>query len=86
LLVGIVAVLVAPGWVTGLIILFDLVALGWSFGILNYAHSPGGRWVLIAALFLVIGLFLGVVRGLRHLGDAEFSARLGNIRKLGRYW
>jgi putative effector of murein hydrolase LrgA (UPF0299 family) len=86
LLVGVATVFFAPGWVTGLVILFDLVALGWSSGILNYTHSPGGRWVLIAVLFLFIGLFLGVVRGLRHLSDAEFTTRLGNIRKLGRFW
>ncbi len=86
LLVGIATVAFAPGWVTALVIVFDLVALGWSFGILNYTHSAGGRWVLVAVLFLFIGLFIGVLRGLRHVGEAEYTTRLTNIRKLGRYF
>jgi hypothetical protein len=86
LLVGVAAAAFAPGWVTALIIVFDLVALGWSFGILNYVHSTGGRWVLVAVLFLFIGLFIGVLHGLRHVGEAEFTTRLTNIRKLGKYF
>jgi hypothetical protein len=76
----------APAWLTGLIVLFDLVALGWSLGILNYTHSADGRWVLIAVPFLFIGLYVGVIRGLRHHGEAEFITRLGNIRRNGRYF
>jgi len=86
LLVGVLAVMVAPPWLTGLAVVFDLVALGWSSGILNYAHTSSGRWVLVAVPFLLVGLYFGVIRGLRHLGDTEFSARLGNIRKMGRYF
>jgi hypothetical protein len=85
LLIGIAAAFIAPGWVTALIVIFDLVALGWSSGILKYTHTANGRWVLIAVPFLLIGLFVGVTRGLRHLGDAEFNTRQTNIRKMGRY-
>jgi hypothetical protein len=85
LLVGFVVALIAPGLVKGLVILFDLVALGWSSLILGYADSTRGRWVLIATAFLLIGMFWGVIRGLRHLGDAEYAGRLGNIRRLGRW-
>jgi hypothetical protein len=86
LLVGIAAAWWAPGWVTGLVILFDLVALGWSSLILHYTDKSAGRWVLVAALFLAIGLYFGVLRGLKYVGEAEFTTRLGNIRRLGRYF
>jgi hypothetical protein len=87
LLVGVV-VTATPGYVKAAVIVFDLVALGWSFGILNYIdHSRSSvPWVFIAVAFLLAGMAWGVVRGLRHLGDAEFTARLGNIRKLGRWF
>jgi hypothetical protein len=85
LLVGFLVALVVPGFLKGLIILFDLVALGWSSIILGYSDSTRGRWVLIGTAFLLIGMFIGVIRGLRHLGDAEFVGRLGNIRRLGRW-
>ena len=86
LLVGMAAVMFAPAWLTGLIILFDLVALGWSSGILHYTDTGGGRWVLVAALFLAIGLYLGVLRGLKYVSEAEFRTRLGNIRRNGRFF
>jgi hypothetical protein len=79
-------VMFAPGWLKGLVILFDLVALGWSSGILHYTDTGTGRWVLIAALFLAIGLYLGVVRGVAYVSENEFRTRMGNIRKNGRYF
>jgi hypothetical protein len=85
LLAGVVASMLAPGWLTAVIVVFDLVALGWTSGILNYTHSSRGRWVLIAIPFLLIGLFAGVLRGLRHLGDVEFNTRRRGIRGLGRF-
>jgi hypothetical protein len=85
LLAGILVARIAPPWLMWVIIIFDLVALGWSFGILRYTDSARGRWVLIGAIFLVIGLFLGVKNGLKHLSEAEYTTRLSNIRKLGRY-
>jgi len=76
----------APGWLKGLVILFDLVALGWSAVILHYTDTGGGRWVLVAMLFLAIGLYLGVVRGVGYVSENEFRTRMGNIRKNGRYF
>jgi hypothetical protein len=84
-LVGMAAVWFTPGWVKTLVLIFDLVALGWSAVILHYTDTGLGRWVWIAAIFLVIGLFLGVKNGLKHLGESEYGTRLGNIRKNGRY-
>jgi hypothetical protein len=78
-------ILATPGFIRAVVIIFDIVALGWSYGILHWADSAENRWVWIAALFLFIGLFIGVIRGLKYLSEAEFTTRLGNIRKLGRY-
>jgi hypothetical protein len=85
LLVGMAAIRIAPGWLTALIITFDIVALGWSFGILHYADTGSGRWVLIAVLFLLIGLFIGAIRGLRLLGDHEYLTRRNGMRARG-WW
>jgi len=86
LLVGMATVMFAPGWLRGLVILFDLVALGWSSGILHYTDTGGGRWVLVAALFLAIGLYLGVVRGVGYVSENELRTRMANIRKNGHYF
>jgi hypothetical protein len=83
LLVGMITIWFAPPWLVGLIITADIVALGWSFGILHYADTGNGRWVWVAVVFLLIGLYLGVIHGLRHLSNSEFSTRLKNIRNMG---
>jgi hypothetical protein len=86
LLVGILLSSFGPAWLRWIVFTGDLVALGWSVNILHYADTGTGRWVLIAVAFLLIGMFIGVVNGLRHLGDAEMRARLTNIRRIGRYF
>jgi len=85
MLLGFLVALVGPGIVKGVVITCDLIALGWSSLILGYADSARGRWVLVATAFLLIGMFWGVLRGLRHLGDAEYAARVRNIRNIGRW-
>ena len=86
LLAGMITIRVAPGWLVALIVTGDLVALGWSFGILHYADTGTGRWVLVAIVFLLIGLYFGVLNGLKHISESEMRTRLGNIRKNGRYF
>ena len=83
LLVGMATVWFTPGLVKSLVLVFDLVALGWSAVILHYTDTGTGRWVLVAAAFLLIGMFIGVLNGLRHLGEAEFRTRKGSIRRIG---
>jgi len=83
-LAGMVTIMFAPPWLVALVVTGDIVVLGWSFGILHYADTGNGRWVWVALIFLFIGLYLGVIRGLRHLSDYEFGARLRNIRSIGR--
>ncbi len=85
LLVGMITIWFAPPWLVWVIITADIVALGWSFGILHYADTGNGRWVWVAALFLIIGLYFGVKHGLRHLSDSEMATRLRNIRNMGRW-
>jgi hypothetical protein len=83
LLVGMATVWFTPGWIKTLVIIFDLVALGWSAVVLHYADTATGRWVLVAAGFLLLGMFIGVLNGLRHLGEAEYRTRKTGIRKAG---
>ena len=83
LLAGMAVVWFTPGWLKTIVVIGDLVALGWSLVILNYADKGSGRWVWIAAIFLVIGMFIGVLNGLKHLGESERRGRLTNIRRNG---
>jgi len=73
----------APGWLLGLIITFDIVALGWSFVILHYADTGNGRWVLVGVFFLLIGMFLGRGQGLKMLSVSEFLTRRTIMRNRG---
>jgi hypothetical protein len=85
ILVGILAVFFAPAWLLTLVIIFDLVALSWTFGILNYADSAHGRWVWVAVPFLLLGMYFGVLRGLTLLSNHERAGRLTGIRARG-WW
>jgi hypothetical protein len=86
ILIGFAVASFAPVWVRAAVIVFDLVALGWMSGILGYADRSKGHWVWFAIVFLGIGLFLGVARGLRFLSEYEFSTRLRNIRGEGHFF
>ena len=83
LLVGMAAMKFAPGWLLGLIITFDIVALGWSFVILHYSDTGNGRWVLVGVLFLLIGMYLGRGQGLKMLSVSEFLTRRTIMRNRG---
>ena len=85
MLVGILVWMFAPGWVKGLVITFDLVALGWSTGILNYSHSAHGRWVPVAVLGIIVGISIGMIRGLRALSEHEFLTRRSGMASRG-WW
>jgi hypothetical protein len=85
MLVGILAWVIAPGWVKGLVLAGDLVALGWDIGILNYSHSAHGRWVPIAVIALIVGIAIGMYRGLRALSEHEYLTRVGGMRARG-WW
>jgi len=84
-LVGMAAVWFTPGWVKTLVVIFDLFALGWSAVILRYTDTGVGRWVWIGAICLLLGMFIGVKNGLKHLSGSEYGTRLSNIRKNGHW-
>ncbi len=86
MLAGMATIWFTPGWLKAIVLICDLVALGWSAVILHYTDTGTGRWVLVAAAFLLIGMFIGVLNGLRHLGDAEFRSRRNTIRKIGGWF
>jgi hypothetical protein len=85
ILIGILAVFFAPAWLLTFVIIFDLVALGWTFGILNYAHSAHGRWVWVAVPFLLFGLWYGATRGLKMLSEHEFLTRRSGMKARGMW-
>ncbi len=39
----------------------------------------------IQHIAVVVGLYFGRIRGLRHLGEAEFRTRVTNVRRIGRF-
>ena len=56
----------------------------------QHAHTSAGggsgfAFLVIAAVFLVIGLHFGRRRGLRHLGEVEFRNRWANVRGYRRW-
>ena len=84
LLIGLV-VAATPAIVKVPVIVFDIVALGWSFGILHYADTGNGRWVLVGVAFLLIGLWFGATRGLKMLGEHEFLTRRSGMKARGMW-
>ena len=46
---------------------------------------PKRVWLIVVAIAVVVGLYFGRMRGLRHLGESEFRARLTNIRRISRF-
>jgi hypothetical protein len=84
LLVGFAVAAFTPGIVKGLVLLFDVVALGWSTGILHYSDTGNGRWVLIAVAAAIVGIGIGTIRGLRMLGEHEYLTRHSGMG--GRGW
>ena len=63
-------------------------ALG-VLGRLSHTSGGGGAsilvWLIVVAIAVVVGLYFGRIRGLRHLGEAEFRTRVTNIRRIGRF-
>jgi hypothetical protein len=41
--------------------------------------------LIVGAIALVIGPYFGRIRGLRHLGEAEFRTRWTNVRGVSRW-
>ena len=83
--------LFAPEWVAWLVALAALVALG-AFHVVSVNHVGHVRvragnlfWLFIFAIGGIAGLIYGRIRGLRHLGEAEYRTRRTNIRRISRF-
>jgi protein-S-isoprenylcysteine O-methyltransferase Ste14 len=84
LLFGVGVALLAPRWITGIVVIIALAIIG---GI-HFAHHISSKdvsYALVAGAALVIGLIWGRIRGLRHLGEADFNTRLTAIRRISRW-
>ncbi len=88
LLIGLLIARIAPGWVFGILVVVALGALG-VLGRLSHTSGGGGAsilvWLIVVAIAVVVGLYFGRIRGLRHLGEAEFRTRVTNDRRIGRF-
>ena len=83
--VGLVAAIL-PGWLRGVLLVVAIIGTGWLALLGHNAHSRAVPWLLVAGGGLVAGLFFGRLRGLRHLGEAEYRTRLTNIRRVNRFF
>lgn len=89
LLIGVLIGLFAPEWVAWIVVLVALIALG-AFRVVTVNHSSHIRtgdliWIFIFALGGIVGLIYGRIRGLRHLGEAEFRTRRASVRRISRW-
>ena len=87
LLIGLGAVIL-PGWLRLILAIVAVFSLGWVSVVDHHVSYSSGtvRWVLVALLGLVVGLFWGRIRGLRHLGESDFRIRFGNVRGVRRWF
>jgi hypothetical protein len=88
LLIGLLIARIAAGWVFGILLVVALAALG-VLGRLSHTSGGGDAsllvWLIVVAIAVVVGLYFGRMRGLRHLGESEFRTRLTNIRRISRF-
>jgi len=76
---------ILPGWLTGLLLVVAVFASGILPSVTHHAHSSTVVYLIIGLIPLVIGMYIGRVRGLRHLGEAEFQTRWKNVRGVSRW-
>jgi hypothetical protein len=86
LLVGILAVWIFPGWVSGILFFIALLVSGILSSFRNHAHSTEVPFIIVGIIALVIGLYFGRIRGLRQLGESDFRTRFTNIRGIRRWF
>ena len=69
-----------PARLTGLLFVVALFASNVLPSIAHHVHSSTVPYLIVGAIAPVVGLYFGRVRGLRHLGEAEFRTRWRNVR------
>lgn len=85
LLVGLLVALLASEVIAWILVAISIAALG---GLRLIGHHLGGTfatWLLVIAGSVVLGVIIGRVRGLKHLGVWEFGNRLAGIKKVSRF-
>lgn len=80
--------LIFPGWVAILLFVVALLASGLlhSGGGGGHIHSTALPYLIVAVIAVLVGLYFGRIRGLRHLGESDFRTRLRNIRGISRWF
>jgi hypothetical protein len=80
--------LIFPGWVAILLFVDALLASGLlrSGGGGGHIHSAALPYLIVAVIAVLVGLYFGRIRGLRHLGESDFRTRLRNIRGISRWF
>jgi hypothetical protein len=76
---------ILPAWLTGLLFVAALFASNVLTSVTHHAHSSTGPYLIFGLIALVVGLYFGRIRGLRHLGEAEFRTRWTNVRGVSRW-
>lgn len=85
-LVGILAVWILPGWLSGGLFVVALLASGVLISLRHPGYSTLVPYIIVGIISLVIGLYFGRIRGLRQLGESDFRTRLANIRIIRRWF
>jgi hypothetical protein len=79
--------LIFPGWVAILLFVVALLASGLLHsGSGGHIHSAALPYLIVAVIAVLVGLYFGRIRGLRHLGESDFRTRLRNIRGISRWF
>jgi hypothetical protein len=76
---------ILPAWLTGLLFVVALFASDVLTSLTHHAHSSIGPYLIIGLIIFLVGLYFGRIRGLRHLGEAEFRTRWRNVRGVSRW-
>jgi UPF0716 family protein affecting phage T7 exclusion len=76
---------ILPGWLTGILFFVALIASGVLLSLGHHANSSAVPYIIVGLITLVVGLYFGRIRGLRHLGEAELRTRWRNVRGVSRW-
>lgn len=76
---------ILPAWLTGILFIVALFASGVLLSLSHHAHSASAPYIIVGLIALVVGLYFGRIRGLRHLGEAELRTRWRNVKGVSRW-
>ena len=76
-----------PAWAGGIFFVVALIASDVLQSTASHHFSGTNLLMLIILVIgLLVGLYFGRIRGLRHLGEYEFGNRLNYIRTISRWF